>query len=284
MAIVPAPASLSLDEQLIRMWLHGRPANTVAAYERDARAFLRHAGRTIQSVTLADLQAFAGDLGDLAHATRARRLAAVKSLFAFALRVGYLPLNPAAALRIAKPLATESAHALTPIEVKRLIGGETDPRRRAVLSVLYRCGLRASEACGLRWRDLAGTEKKGGVAQVLGKGAKLRKVEIAPDLWRELAALSPAALPESPVLPGAYGRPLTRVAVHRLVKRACKRAGITDKASAHWLRHSHATHALDAGCRLDVLQKSLGHSSLTTTGVYLHQRPGEGSANFVKGS
>jgi integrase/recombinase XerD len=136
----------------------------------------------------------------------------------------------------------------------------------------------------LRWRDLAGTEKKGGVAQVLGKGAKLRKVEIAPDLWRELAALSPAALPESPVLPGAYGRPLTRVAVHRLVKRACKRAGITDKASAHWLRHSHATHALDAGCRLDVLQKSLGHSSLTTTGVYLHQRPGEGSANFVKGS
>lgn len=265
------------------MWLHGRAANTASAYESDARRFLALCGKPLADVTLADLQIFDAGMSDVAHATRARRLASVRSLLSFATRMGYLALNPAVALKLEKPSATTAEHVLSPAEVTRMIVGETDPRLRALLRLLYVLGLRASEACELRWRDLTGDSKKGGEARILGKGSKLRTVVVPADLWRELSALTPAIHPDAPVIRARDGGDLDRRTVHRAVKRAARRARVTDAASPHWLRHSHATHALEAGCKLHVLQASLGHSSVGTTSRYLHARAGDGSASFIKG-
>ena len=166
-------AAAHVDEMLLRMWLHGRGANTRLAYEGDARRFLAFTGAPITATTLDQLQAYADSL-EGAPSTRARRLAAVKSLLTFATKTNVMPLNPGAALRVEKPASTEAERILTEAEVAKLIGSETDPRRRALLRLLYVCGLRVSEACALRWQDLTGNDRKGGEARVLGKGKKLR--------------------------------------------------------------------------------------------------------------
>ena len=287
MEIVPAQGVAvadSLDDGLVRMWLHGKAANTASAYARDAGAFLAHCGRSIRDVRLADLQAWDASMAGAAHASRKRRLAAAKSLLTFAHRVGYVQLNAGAALRLERATETDCERILSADDVRRMIAAEPDARRRALLRLLYVCGLRASEASGLRWRDMSGSEKKGGSARVLGKGGKLRQVEVPASLWRELAALAAAGgKGDAPVLPGADGGPIDRKVVHRAVKRAARRAGVTEAASAHWLRHSHASHALDRGCKVHVLQQSLGHASLQTTTRYAHVRKGEGSSSFLEG-
>jgi integrase/recombinase XerD len=104
---------------------------------------------------------------------------------------------------------------------------------RLMLSLMYGCGLRVSEAIGLTWDDFK-KHGDGSKATVFGKGSKTRVV---------------------------------------MIKRACKQAGIDPRASAHWLRHSHASHFLEAGCNLRLLQQSLGHGSVTTTERYLHISP-----------
>ena len=287
MEIVPAQGfapSAGLDGGLIRMWLHGKATNTAAAYARDAQAFLSHCGRSIQAVRLEDLQAWDASMAGAAHASRKRRLAAAKSLLTFAQRVGYVQLNAGAALRLERATETACERILSTQDVRRMIATEPDARRRALLRLLYLCGLRASEAAGLRWRDMSGSEKKGGASRVLGKGGKLRQVEVPASLWRELAALAPAGgKGDAPVIPGVAGGPIDRKVVHRAVKRAARRAGVTEAASAHWLRHSHASHALDAGCKVHVLQQQLGHASLQTTTRYAHVRKGDGSSSFLEG-
>lgn len=285
MKIQPAQALVAgaiADTLVVNMWLHGRSANTRSAYAGDVARFLSHSGKTITTTTLPDLQAWAQSMAGLADATRARRLAAVKSLLAFATRMGALQLNPGVALKIEKPSSTRGERILSQIDVSRAIAGETDVRRRLLLKLLYVGGLRASEACDASWRDMRGNERKGGHLEVLGKGGKLRRVGIPPDLWRELAALSPAAHPDARLVPGRDGDRLSRQAVHRAVKRAARRAGLGDQVSAHWLRHSHASHALDNGCQVHVLREQMGHADLKTTTGYLHLKPGESSSSFIK--
>ena len=275
-------AVFPLDEGLLKLWLHGRQPATISAYERDARRFLADVGRPIAAMTLADLQGHLDGMSGVSHATRARRTAVIKSLFAFALRVGMLQVNAAAALRIEKLAETSAERVLSEVEVARLIGVETNPRNRALLRLLYLCGLRASEGAGLKWRDLTGNEKKGGEARVLGKGGKLRTVTIPADLWRELAALTPSVRPEAPVIPSRSGGEIDRDDVHRIMKAAVKRSGVNPGASAHWLRHSSATHALNGGAPIQVVQQRLGHASLNTTTRYLHVSADQGLAHYLK--
>ena len=283
-ALAVTPPDGVRDDMLLRMWLHGRSANTVAAYRGDAERFLGFCSKPLSQVALADLQAWADSMGALAEATRARRLAAAKSLIAFAHKLGYLPFDAGRALRVAKPTSTAAERYLAKADIARMIAAEADPRRQAVLRLLYVCGLRASEACALRWRDMTPPAKRGGSgeAPILGKGAKLRAVELPAALWGELAALTAVPKPDTPVVAGRDGEDLNRKAVHRIVKRAARRVGLEAAVSAHWIRHSHASHALDNGCKPHVLQKSLGHASLSTTTGYSHVQKGEGSASFIR--
>jgi integrase/recombinase XerD len=286
MNVVPAqelmPAG-QFDEAMIRMWLHGKQPNTALAYESDARRFLAFTRKSIAQATLADLQAWDASMVGMAQSSRARRLAAVKSLLTYHVKSGMLTLNAGVAMKVEKPQSTQAERILTEQEVARMIGGEPDPRRRGALRVLYVMGLRASELGELRWRDMTGNDKKGGEARVLGKGGKLRKVAVPANLWRELAALTAAVHPEGPVVPGRDGGQLDRKAVFRIVKRAARRSRINGDASPHWLRHSHISHALDNGCPAHVVRLSVGHASLATTTNYAHIKAGESSASYIKG-
>ncbi|MHB2205604.1 tyrosine-type recombinase/integrase [Methylobacterium sp. CM6257] len=153
-------------------------------------------------------------------------------------------------------------------------------RNRVLLTVLYSGGLRISEACGLRWRDLA-IRDTAGQATVFGKGGKTRAVLLSAATWKVLGALRDQAGPEETVFRSRKGGALDPSAVHRAVKAAAARAGLPPEVSAHWLRHAHASHALDRGAPIHLVQATLGHASVATTGRYLHARPSESSAPFL---
>jgi integrase/recombinase XerD len=268
------------DETLTRLWLHGRPATTAAAYSRDAGALLAHVAKPLRAVTLGDLQDYASSLSGLAPASQARKIAACKSLIAFAHKLGYLPFDTARPLHTPRLKDTLAERIITEAEAQRLIALEPNPRNQALLRLLYSCGLRISEACGLCWRDLKGA-KSGGQATVFGKGGKTRAVLIQAKLWRLLQALKRDAGPDDPVFRGQRGG-LDRSGAHRICKAAGKRAGLDPRLSAHWLRHASASHALDNGAPVHVVQQSLGHASLATTTRYSHARPSESVSQYIQ--
>lgn len=275
-----APAHADNDATLIALWLHGRPESTRSAYERDAGALCAHVAKPLRAVTIGDLHAYADSLTGLAPASVARRLAVVKSLFAYGHKVGYFSFDTARPLHSPKLKDTLAERIITEPEAQRLIALEGNPRNHALLRLLYTCGLRISEACGLRWRDLKGA-KSGGQATVFGKGGKTRVVLIQPKLWRLLQALKRDAGPDDPVFRGQRGC-LDKSGAHRVIKAAGKRAGLDGRFSAHWCRHAAASHALDHGAPIHVVQQSLGHASLTTTSRYVHARPTESVSQYIQ--
>ena len=104
---------------------------------------------------------------------------------------------------------------------------------------------------------------------------------LSPNTWRSLTNLRAEAGPDAPVFRSAKGGHLDPSQIHRVVKAAAKRAGISCALSAHWLRHAHASHALDRKVEIHLVQQTLGHANIATTGRYLHARPNDSSARHL---
>lgn len=273
---------VSPDAQLVQLWLHGRSAHTQRAYRRDAKRFREFADKPLPLVSLGDVQAFADSLEGLSPASRARAIAAVKSLLAFGQRTGYLPLNVGAAVRLPPRKDTLAERILDEDSVHQLIALEPVPRNRTLLRLLYLAGLRVSEAAGLSWRDLQPRDDSGQVT-VFGKGSKTRVVLLPSSIWRALVQLRRGAGPDAPIFRSREGGHLDPSQIRRIVVRAAERAGLDAKVSPHWLRHAHATHALERGAPIHLVQATLGHASVATTGRYLHARPTDSSARYLAG-
>lgn len=279
-AKAPSKSSISpADKMLVKTWLHSKSANTRRAYERHAFAMLNFVGKPLTDVTLADLQAWSDSLNG-ASSSRRLALATVKSLIGYGTEMEILPRNVGQAIRLDRERDILHERILSQQQVVALIENEPDARRKVLLRVLYVMGLRISELCGLKWRDIT-RRKQGGVATVFGKGAKTRHVEVPAKLFKELVVLRDDTGPDAPVVPGHDGGPLSRDAAHRVVKRAGKRVGLPEAFSAHWLRHAHVSHALDRGAPVHVVQKSAGHSSLATTTRYSHVQDGDGAGKYL---
>ena len=281
----PTPRQAENDAHLIELWLaRSRSAHTRRAYRRIADRFAAAVGdRPFASVTLGDIQAYAAGLDHLAEASQAQAVAAVKSLFGFAVKIGYLRFNPAAAVVAPKP-RDRLAERLMPEEaVLRMIALEPDPRNRALVRTLYASGGRVSELCGLAWRDVQARPDGDGGGQLTlhGKGGRTRWVMLTAATFEELIGLKGNAGPDGAVFASARGGHLHPATAWRIVRRAAHRAGLNAPVSPHWLRHAHASHALDRGAPVHLVQQTLGHASLATTSRYTHARPGDSSARFL---
>ena len=208
-----------------------------------------------------------------------RKLSAVKQFFRFALRRERIVRDPTAGIATPKKEQQLPAH-LTVDDMFRLLEappGDTPAglRDRAVLEVVYSCGLRVSELVGLDWSDVDAALE---LVRVRGKGAKERLVPIGRKALAALAAYRarvPELCPrrrrdERAVFLNRRGRRLTTRSVARLVDQYVLASGIAAKASPHALRHSFATHLLNAGADLRSIQELLGHASLSTTQRYTH--------------
>jgi integrase/recombinase XerD len=266
------------------MWLHGRPESTCEIYLPEIEKFRAWVhGKPIGQVTLEDLQNYAIKLmPDHKPRTVRRKLATVKSLLTFAHRTGAIRFNAGTALRMPAAPNDLAEKILTEKQVSQLIRCEPSKRKKVLLRVLYSAGIRASEAAGLRWIDVKPRSDRTGQITVLGKGAKTRTIKLPAKMWHALEEIRPKDVaPEEPVFQREDGGPMDRTYVTKVVARAARRAGIPLRVSAHWMRHAHATHSLDHGCPLPLIQRTLGHTSLDTTNKYLHVSPEDSSSRYL---
>lgn len=262
------------DEQAVALWLHGRPANTHRAYRSDISRFFSFVQKPVATVSLSELQAFQDSLEGSAG-TRKRVLTAVKSFLSFCQRIGYIRYNVGTVLRLQKVKNTIAERILSEDVVQSILAGSRDLRERAILTFLYVSGVRESELRSMRWKDLQPREKGRAQVTIFGKGSKTRFILLSEELYTMLRELDNTRDPESFV----FGS-MSQSTLWRLVKKASARVGL--KASPHWFRHSCASHSLDAGAPIGLVQQQLGHEDLSTTGVYLHVRPGAGLFEYLK--
>ena len=276
------PQQAEFDEHLIELWLHGRSKHTQRAYRSDSKRLLDAINKPLHQITLGDLQQLASDLlaEGLEPSTVYRTLSAVKSLFAFGHRLGYLQFDVAAPLRLPALREKLAERILEETDVLRIIALENMPRNKAILLTFYAGGFRVAELCSLKWGDLQSRDKSGQIT-VFGKGAKTRTILLPQTVWNALQALRGDANENAPVFRSRKRGHLDESQVWRIVSKAAKRAGLEKAVSCHWLRHAHASHALDRGAPIHLVQATLGHSSIATTGKYLHARPTDSSANYL---
>jgi integrase/recombinase XerD len=280
-------AERALDEFLAALSAERNASrHTLDAYRRDVRDFLRVLGprrRTLPSARPDDVLAWMERQRRAGRkpATIARRLAALRGLYAHLVREGVADRDPTEHLerpRRSRPLPrTLSRETVSALIEAPDVSTPRGVRDRALLELLYACGLRASEALTLRISDV---NRRAGYVQCSGKGQKERLVPIGGHAlaWLErylaevrprLAAARGAAA--SPLLfVGPRGRPLTRQALWQLVLRAARRAGVRQHVSPHTLRHCFASHLLEGGADLRSVQLMLGHADISTTQIYTH--------------
>lgn len=262
-------------------------ANTIAAYERDLRAYLAFLGergtRRPDDVIRRDVEDFvaAKRADHAADASVNRALSAVKGFHRFMVREGLSSVNPTATLRVPKMgdhlpdvISIEAAERLLDQDFPATAAGMRD---RAVLEVLYGCGLRASELCGLDVNEVYLDE---GFVRVMGKGSKERLVPLVGTARRVLGAYLTEARSElfsrtrsasasAAVFLNMRGTRLSRQSVHAICERYGRMVGIGG-LHPHTLRHSFATHMLAGGADLRALQEILGHADIATTQIYTH--------------
>src|SRR4249919_1039571 len=251
-------------------------AHTLDAYRRDLEALSAWAQpQAADPVTLqADqLRLFvaAEHRRGLSPKSLQRRLSACRSFYTWLLKHGRIGANPAAAIRAPKA-PRKLPQVLDPDEAKALVEVPTDAplglRDRALLELFYSSGLRLSELCALRWRDLDLAE---GLVTVLGKGQKQRSVPVGSHARAALAAWHQdrPADSDAPVFPGRNG-PITPRAVQLRLNRLAQRQGLFKRVHTHLLRHSFASHVLASSGDLRGVQELLGHADIATTQIYTH--------------
>lgn len=260
----------------------GLSENTLESYAQDLKDFAKFSVEHVNSfadITPFELQVYLNKLflDGMSSATVARRVSCLRQFFRWAVTARVMHEDPTALL-VSPQQSQHLPKALTESDVDELLAVDTSKRLglrdKAMLELLYAAGLRVSELVLIKQSDLS---LKQGVVRVLGKGSKERLVPIGE---RALDAVEVYLREQRPSLvrnsaePALFlterGSPMTRQAFWYLIKRHAKRAGITQPLSPHVLRHCFATHLLDHGADLRVVQLLLGHSDLSTTQIYTH--------------
>ena len=264
----------------------GLSANSVEAYLRDVDKLQRFCQERqppvrleqVDSRVLSEFMGLLHELGLAAH-SQARIISGIKAFFRFLVYEKRLTTDPTTLLetpRLGRKLpATLDLHEIEAMLAAIDHSRPEGPRNRAMLEVLYSCGLRVSELVNLQLSNLF---LEAGFIRVVGKGNKERLVPIGSAAAKYLQIYLQESRPAVAVQPGEEdivflnrrGSRLTRVMVFTIIKDLAARAGIKKKVSPHTLRHSFATHLVEGGADLRAVQEMLGHESITTTEIYTH--------------
>ncbi len=278
----PKLTNTTSDREIVRLWISQKAKTTQKTYITASRQFLEFAGKELKEVMVEDillwLESF--QLRGASQNTVNNKLGSIKSLFSFGVKTGYLRANPASMIKTPKAKDTLHERILLEEDVKKLIEAAKNDRDRCILIMLYLLGLRISELVGLDWSDFEQIGDQEIAVTILGKGSKTRTLLIGNLFYSELQQLPKSDKCEAVFISRLKNR-LDRHAIHRMIKNAAKRAEVNPNVSAHWLRHSHSTHSLNNGAAVELLMKSLGHSSLAVTSRYLHVQPSECTSKFI---
>ncbi|MGB5325653.1 MAG: site-specific tyrosine recombinase XerD [Pseudomonadales bacterium] len=276
-----------VDRYIDALWLErGLSSNTLEAYRRDLLALAGFLAANKSSLLAANYADLAGRLADLAGhnaspRSQARLVSSIKGFYRYCLRENLVAVDPS--LRLAAPVLGRALPVvLSETQVEQLLRAPGDSslemRDRAMLELMYASGLRVSELVNLGMRAL---NMRQGVVRVVGKGGKERLVPVGEQALASLHSYLQEARPHlfaqpqqaaasDVVFPGRAGKALTRQAFWYRIKHYALRADIRTPLSPHVLRHAFATHLLNHGANLRVVQLLLGHSDLSTTQIYTH--------------
>lgn len=255
--------------------------NTIESYMRDLAQFAHYILRMydvppkkVEPEMISNYMSRLYELGR-EKSSQARALSGIKSFFNYLLLEEIIDSSPAELIEAPKS-SRPLPDTLSTEEIDRLIGSIEDSttkglRDRAILEVLYSCGLRVSELCDLKLGDLFFGE---GYIRVIGKGDKQRLVPVSSiarsriQLYMDVR--SKERRKEEILFLNNRGKKLTRVMIFTIIKQAAQRAGIEKKISPHTFRHSFATHLLEGGANIRQVQELLGHENILTTEIYTH--------------
>jgi integrase/recombinase XerD len=262
----------------------GLSPRTLDAYMSDVEkfdAYIQEGGGDILTVELEQLRSYIATLVDVGihPRTQARLVSSLRSFYGFLKMDGYIESNPTELLKSPK-LPMYLPDVLTLDEIDRVIDAIDlaqleGQRNRAMIEVLYSCGLRVSELCNLKISDLYLDEE---FIRVTGKGDKQRLVPISPRAIAELnyyfndrdhIEIKPG-YEDYVFISERRRKPLSRITVFHIVKELVEAAGVQKNVSPHTFRHSFATHLLEGGANLRIIQAMLGHESIATTEIYAH--------------
>lgn len=274
-----------IERYIDAMWMEkGLSDNSLSAYRRDLRQFhdwlAKHKSSSILRADRSSLQAYLGARLQQGQSPRstARFMSCVRGFYHYLLREGRITVDPT--LDVDSPkLGRPLPKALSELEVDRLLQAPDlddalEFRDRTMLELLYACGLRVTELTSLQLGQVSLNQ---GVVRVFGKGSKERLVPMGEEalLWLQRYLAGPRAemlkgIPCDVVFPSKRGRQMTRQTFWYRIKIYAQRADIKKALSPHTLRHAFATHLLNHGADLRVVQLLLGHSDLSTTQIYTH--------------
>lgn len=260
--------------------------HTIEAYVRDLSklvAFLEMKGSdaSLEKIRLSDLSDFVRWLNEIGLSARsqARIISGIKSFFRYLMMEDIIDTDPTALLETPRT-GRKLPEVLSVEEIDRLIGQidlskPEGQRNRAMIEVMYSCGLRVSELVGLK---ISNVYLDQGFIRVVGKGSKERLIPVGRKAIKEIELYLPIrnSLPviqkesEDILFLNRRGKKLTRVMIFTLIKQYAASAGIKKNISPHTLRHSFATHLIDGGADLRAVQEMLGHESILTTEIYTH--------------
>lgn len=274
------------DVEMVSLFLSAkamRSPKTAGTYAPVCQEFLAWLGKPLVHADVRDMHrwhAWVHSL-DVAQATKARYLSTVKSLFTYLSSEGLLPSNPAKALVVGSVDAAPNRF-LTIDESTALLAAAPDPRSRALIATLVTTGLRVSELAGMSAGDLIRGPQGGYGIRVLGKGDRIRDVPLPHsvlvliiDYRRSIQKplrFDPAS--SEPVWLNRFGTRLGVLSIQKAVKTTAETAGLVQKVTPHWLRHTAATTALAEDADLFEVQEMLGHRQITTTQRYVHLAKG----------
>lgn len=252
------------DDQIVAMWVNtSNSDNTRQQYMRIAAAFLAYVNKSLQAVTLADLQSWQSNLVGKVNTVKVA-VNAVKSLFSFLQKTGYIALNPAVMLKAPKAVETKHTKIMTEEQVVKLVSTDISKRDEAIVRVLYSSSMRVTELCNLCWADVIEQGEKA-ILVIRGKGEKTRESGISASAYR---AMKLQRTDSEYVFTSNRKRQMHRTTVNYLFTKL--RSVVSKDISPHWTRHSHITHALQRGANPTDVMNQAGHSSLAVTTTYAH--------------
>lgn len=283
------------DIALIASWVYQKGPKTQIYYKRVVKEFYEfYPHLNLKTTQITHLVLFLKSYKQFSDSTRNTYKNALRSLFSFAMKTGYLEKNPSLALENLKTPDRLHSKVLSREQIERMIQVEANPRNVLILKILYFTGVRVDELTQLKVNSFQSSSSDGTemVMLVIGKGRKVRSIHIPLHLKEDILDYVIELNSDDHLFTNDrrvdFGlndftrTKLNHSQIFRIVKSAAQKAGLDVKPSPHWLRHTSATHAIEAGAPVHVVQRSLGHESISTTGRYLEIRPKESVGDYLK--
>lgn len=265
---------------------------TKTTYVRIIKDFLKFSSSlSLKQITPAIVTLYIRKKDRVSAATRNLYRNCLSSLFQYLENVGYISKSPVKVIRQEKLQETFHYKVLSYSQVKRMTEKSLNTRDKLIILILYYTGLRVSELASIRVKDFAVSGKKGSGSgaylTVLGKGGKLRTILTGSALWPTIKRfVKKNKFSNNDFLFQFEGKALSRISIYKIIKKTTLLAKVKvpggKSPSPHWFRHTSAIHALENGADIHVVQSTLGHSSLATTGKYLRSRPLKSNSSYLK--